>query len=57
VLQTDDKKIFEAVITSDATLPQLLSWKRITTISDVNPEVFSQYYPVQSDTSLVNLLR
>lgn len=37
VLQTDDNKFFEAILTSDSSAPQLLSWRRISTVSDVNP--------------------
>lgn len=57
ILQMDDHKLFEAVVTSDNQSPQLLSWQRIGVISDVDPDVFSHYYKIEVDEDLKSLVR
>lgn len=42
----DDHKLFEAVIAFDNDKPQLLSWRRISTIRDVDSDIFDKYFKI-----------
>lgn len=37
IQMNDSNKLYEAIITSDNKSPQLLLWRRISSITDVNP--------------------
>ena len=49
IQMNDSHKLYEAIVTSDNKSPQLLLWRRISSITDVDPEAFSQYYRIDSD--------
>ena len=53
----DDHKLFEAVVTSDNRAPEILAWRRISAIGDADPDVFTQYFRINLDEDLKNLVK
>lgn len=53
----EDHKLFEAVVTSDNQAPEILVWRRISVIGDADPDVFTQYFRINPDEDVKNLVR